>query len=376
MLLFLISAGSIAYVAVGYPLLLGMLARSRGRQVRRSDELPTLSIIIPVYNGSRFIRRKLESVLKCDYPVGKVKILVVSDGSDDLSVDIAKEYADRNVQIISIPRSGKAAALNAAALRSSEQLMVLTDVRQELSPSALRQLVRPFADPTVGVVSGELVLRKGKTQGEADVERYWTHETWMRRQLSLIDSMFGATGPFYAIRTHLFVPVPHDVLLDDMYLPLTAFFKGYRLIVEPEAQAFDYPMTREREFRRKVRTLGGNYQLLLRMPRLLTRRNRLLWHFLSYKVGRLLLPWLFGALFYSSFRLPRPMNRLAIAAQLVVYSLALLDPVIPQSASFKKASSPVRTFLVLMAATIAGLQVLFVPAQRLWRVTDIAAIDS
>ena len=112
------------------------------------------------------------------------------------------------------------------------------------------------------------------------------------------------------------------------------------------------------------------------MPQLLTTRNRLLWHFLSYKAARLLLPWLFGALFFSSFRLPRPVNGLAVAAQVLFYSLALLDPVVPQGALFKKVSSPVRTFLVLMAATITGLKVLFVPAQSLWRVTDIAAIDS
>src|SRR5665213_783321 len=116
MLLFFISAGSIAYVMAGYPLLLGMIARSRGRPVRRSEDLPTLSVIIPVHNGGRFIRRKLESVLKCDYPIEKLEILVVSDGSDDSSVEIATEYTDRHVQVISIPRSGKAAALNAAAL--------------------------------------------------------------------------------------------------------------------------------------------------------------------------------------------------------------------------------------------------------------------
>jgi poly-beta-1,6-N-acetyl-D-glucosamine synthase len=376
MLTFLISAGLVAYVLAGYPAALGLIARRRGRAVRRSDEFPGLTVVIPVHNGSRFLRRKLESVLNTDYPETKLQVLVVLDGCTDASEEIVREYFSRNVRLISLPRSGKPAALNAAALEASGEIMVLTDVRQDLQPDALRKLVRPFCEPAVGVVSGELVLRKGATQAEADIGLYWRYETWIRRQLSLIDSMFGATGPFYAIRRELFVPIPEDILLDDMYLPLSAFFKGYRLVVEQEALAFDYPMTRQREFGRKVRTLAGNYQLLRRMPQLLTPSNRLLWHFLSYKVGRLLLPWLLGVLFYSSFRLPRPLNGIAIGGQIFTYSLALLDPLVAQGSSLKRASSAVRTLVVLMAATIIGLKILFVPPQSLWKVTNIASTDS
>jgi biofilm PGA synthesis N-glycosyltransferase PgaC len=376
MLTFLISAGLIAYVLAGYPAALGLIARRRGRPVRRSTELPAISVVIPVHNGGRFLRRKLESVLNADYPTEKLQVLIMLDGCTDTSEGIAREYFDHNVRFISLPRSGKPAALNAAALQATGEIMVFTDVRQDLHPDALRKLVGPFCEPGIGVVSGELILRTGATQAEADVGLYWRYETWIRRQLSLVDSMFGATGPFYAIRRQLFVPIPNDILLDDMYLPLSVFFKGYRLVVEPEAVAFDYPMTRQREFGRKVRTLGGNYQLLLRMPRLLTPSNRLLWHFLSYKAGRLMLPWLLGALFCSSFRLPRPLNGIAVGAQVFVYSLALLDPLVAQDSFFKKASSPVRTFVVLMAATIMGIKVLFVPPQSLWKVTDIARTDS
>lgn len=376
MLTFLISAGLIAYVLAGYPAALGLIARRRGRPVRRSNQLPAISVVIPVHNGGRFLRRKLESVLNADYPATKLQVLIVLDGCTDTSEGIAREYFDHNVRFISLPRSGKPAALNAAALQATGEIMVFTDVRQDLHPDALRKLVGPFCEPGIGVVSGELILRTGVTQAEADVGLYWRYETWIRRQLSLVDSMFGATGPFYAIRRQLFVPIPNDILLDDMYLPLSAFFKGYRLVVEPEAVAFDYPMTRQREFGRKVRTLGGNYQLLLRMPRLLTPSNRLLWHFLSYKAGRLMLPWLLGALFCSSFRLPRPLNGIALGGQVFVYSLALLDPLVGQDSFFKKASSPVRTFVVLMAATVMGIKVLFVPPQSLWKVTDIARTDS
>jgi cellulose synthase/poly-beta-1,6-N-acetylglucosamine synthase-like glycosyltransferase len=358
---------------LGYPLLLALIARRHGRPLASAGELRTISFIIPVHNGARFLRRKLESILAIDYPGNLIEVLVISDGSTDATKNIAVEFAAAGVQLLLIPRSGKAAALNAAVPRVSGEILVLTDVRQELDPKSLRCLIAPFHDQTVGVVSGELILRSGATQSEADVGLYWRYESWIRRNLSALDSMFGATGPFYAIRRELFKPIPEDILLDDVYLPMTAFFSGYRLVVEPRALAYDYPMTRQREFDRKVRTLGGNYQLLFRMPRLLTLRNRLLWHFLSYKVGRLLLPWLILLTFAASLVLPSPWNRVVVGAELFFCLLALLDSSVPQRSLLKRFSSPARTFLVLMAATVKGLKVLFVPPRALWKVTDIAS---
>lgn len=373
MLLFSVCLALIAYLVLGYPLLLAFLARRHGRPLVTGQELRTVSFIVPVHNGARFLRRKLESILALDYPSELVQILVVSDGSTDATKDIAVEFAGSGVQLLLIPRSGKAAALNSAVPRLSGEILVLTDVRQDLDAQSLRYLVAPFHDQNVGVVSGELTLRSGTTQGEADVGLYWTYESWIRRNLSTLDSMFGATGPFYAIRRELFRPLPEDILLDDMYLPITAFFSGYRLVVEPQALAYDYPMTRQREFDRKVRTLGGNYQLLFRMPRLLTRRNRLLWHFLSYKVGRLLLPWLVLLTFAASIGLPFPWNGIVLGVELLFCLLALVDPSVSQRSLLKRFSSPARTFLVLMAATVKGLKVLFVPPRALWKVTDIAS---
>ena len=373
MLLFWLSAGLISYVIVGYPLLLHLLAHRYRKPFRSGNRLLQISIVIPVHNGGRFLRRKLESILKLDYPPELIEVLVVSDGSVDDTNDIARQFSDYGVQLLSIPRLGKPAALNAAVARVGGEILVLTDVRQELTPESIRWLVAPFADPAVGVVSGELILRDGTTPDEADVGIYWKYESWIRKNLSLLDSMLGATGPFYAIRRSLFQAVPEDILLDDVYLPMTVFFKNFRLVVEPKAIAYDYPMTREREFGRKVRTLGGNYQLLMRMPRLLSPSNRLLWHFLSYKVGRLLLPWLVLTMFLSSVRLPSPWNVLLVGSQVTIGGLALCDSRIPQRSALKRVSSPARTFLVLLAATIQGLKVLFVPPRSLWKVTDIAS---
>jgi poly-beta-1,6-N-acetyl-D-glucosamine synthase len=365
------SALLISYILVGYPVLLGALARRRKGFPATQESRFTVSVVIPVHNGAKFLGRKLDSILTLDYPRELLDILVVADGCTDETVSIAREYADRGVGLLVLPRGGKSAALNAAIPQLSGEILLLTDVRQTLEPESLRRLVARFEDPEIGVVSGELLLRRGTSHDEADVGLYWRYESWIRRSLGAVDSMFGATGPFYAIRSGLFTPIPPDILLDDVYLPMTIFFKGYRLVVEETARAFDYPMTRRREFDRKVRTLGGNYQLLVRMPQLLSLKNRQLFHFVSCKVLRLLLPWLLAALFISSWWLPAPWKWLMIWAQLVAYGLAAWDESVPQTSALKRLSSPFGTFVSFMIATILGLKVLFVPARTLWKVTDI-----
>jgi biofilm PGA synthesis N-glycosyltransferase PgaC len=375
MIVFLISVILIVYVLALYPLLIEVWA-SRKPATTQSAGYRSVSVIIPVHNGGRFLRRKLESVLASEYPRDLLEIIVVSDGSNDETVSIAEEYAGAGITLVNLPRCGKPAALNAGSARASGDILVLTDVRQDLLPQSIWNLTRAFDNPSVGVASGRLLLRHGTTQGEADISRYWHYESWIRQNLSRLDSTFGATGPFYGVRRHLFSPIPEDILLDDVYLPMTVFFQGYRLIVEPKALAYDYPMTPQREYRRKVRTLAGNYQLLLKMPRVLTFRNRMLWHFLSYKVGRLLLPWLFLSVFLASFLLPRPWSNVLVFGQLGAYLLAMFDRLIPQRIWLKRISSPVRTFVVLMIATVNGLRVFFVPPRTLWKVTDIAPIDT
>ena len=244
---------------------------------------------------------------------------VVSDGSTDDTDAIALSFADRGVSLLRVPHGGKPAALNAAIPAASGEILVLTDVRQELAVDCLQTLVNNFADPAVGVVSGHLIIRRGASRDESEVGLYWRYETWIRDNLSRLDSMFGATGPIYAIRKNLARPLPPDILLDDMALPLFAFFEGWRLIVEPAARAYDVPTGRDVEFTRKVRTLAGNWQLLRYQPKLLTPANRMLWHYLSYKLGRLLLPFFLMTIARREFRPHRtaPHNRVVRAVDVL-----------------------------------------------------------
>jgi cellulose synthase/poly-beta-1,6-N-acetylglucosamine synthase-like glycosyltransferase len=372
MVVFIVCACVILYVLAGYPLLLGWLSSRRAPPAVYRSELKTVTVLLAVHNGARFLEQKLDSIAALDYPPELVNVVVISDGSTDETDAIAEGRKDRRVELIRVPRAGKAAALNAGIARATGEILLFTDVRQRLDPASLRLLIECFADPTVGAASGELILMESQTAEQRDVGLYRRYESWIRMRLSRLDSIFGATGCLYAMRRELAVPMPTDTLLDDVYLPIHAFFRGYRLIFEERARAFDFPTTLDVEFRRKVRTLAGNYQIMRAFPALLGLRNRLWIHFVSYKLGRLLLPWLLLGLAVSSFWLPQPVARLALVAQGFFYLVAALDLVVPARSGLKKLSSPARTFVVLVLAAACASVVFFVPPQTLWKETKVA----
>jgi len=373
--LFFCCCAGIVYVVAGYPLLLGWIAARSGIRVDKRPQLKTISILIAVHNGERFLADKLDSVIALDYPRNLTEVYVLSDGSTDGTADVARRYADHGVQLLELPKGGKPAALNAGILQSHGEILILTDVRQVLEPDSVRQLVACFADPTIGVVSGDLPMREGIDLEESNTSLYWRYERQIRKDLGKLGSTFGATGPFYAMRRDLAPVMPVDILLDDMYLPLAAYFRGYRVIVDETARAIEYPFSVQGEFRRKVRTLAGNYQIMVRYPALLTFRNRMLFHFVSYKIGRLMLPWLFLGLFISSFGLPQPLAGILICGQLAFYGLAAADLILAANSPIKRLSTPARTVVTLLAAAALAVSVFFVAPHRLWIVTQARRRD-
>lgn len=359
------------YVIVLYPLLLAARARFGEKPVVKRFEPRRVSVILPVRNGGPWIARKLESLLSLDYPRELVQTVVVSDGSDDDTEKIVRGFSGRGVELVRVPRGGKPAALNAGIARATGEILFFTDVRQLLDRACLKRLVACFADPAVGAVSGYLVVAPGQTREADDVGLYWRYERWIRRNLSRVDSILGATGAVYALRRELAVELPKDLILDDMYLPLAGFFRGKRLILEPDAVAYDYPTALGSEFRRKVRTQAGAYQLTAKMPQLLGPRNRMWLDYVSLKLGRLALPWAMLAVLVGSFGLPPPWRATALSVQAGFYLLAALDGVFPEMSAARKISSPARAFVTLLAAPVFALRIFFVPAESLWPETQV-----
>jgi cellulose synthase/poly-beta-1,6-N-acetylglucosamine synthase-like glycosyltransferase len=363
---FLLAAGFVLYALAGYPLLLWILARYRPKGVQKQFEAKTVTILLPVHNGGQWLGAKLGSILALDYPRDRLQIIVLSDGSTDGTDAVASDFSARGVELIRLPKGGKAKALNRGIDAAKGELLFFTDVRQPLAPDCLLRLVACFADPRVGGACGELIILDGETHEEASVGLYWKVEKWIRRQLSSMGTLLVVTGCVYAIRRELAEHIPAGSLGDDIFLPQAVLRKGYRVVFEEGAKAFDYPTAHPIEFRRKVRTLAALYQYIGRHG-----FGRHWFHFFSYKISRLLLPYALIVTVVSSLFLPRPFADIAIAGQAAFYACALLDPWIPDDWLLKRLSSPIRTFCMLMAASLWAVSVVFVPAAKLWTATQV-----
>jgi GT2 family glycosyltransferase len=373
-IVFVLSVGLLFYLLFGYPLLLAVFPWRHGPPIAKDPaRVRPVTVLLPVYNGAGVLRQKLESILALDYPRHLLDILVISDGSTDATDDIAREFVSSGVRLLRVPRGGKAAALNAGIEQAQGEILFFTDVRQKLAPDSLRHLVACLADPSVGSVTGELHIVTGDRQEETDMSLYWRYEVWARKQMSQIDSIFGATGCIYAMPRQLVAPIPPDTLGDDAAFPLGAFFRGYRMILDGEAKAYDLASPLDSEFQRRMRTLAGLWQNLIRRPELLGFHDRMWLHFVSHKFGRLALPWLALAALTSAFWLRSPWREAALGSAAAVAALAAADPLLPQRWALKRITSPARTTLVMLAASLCSVSVFFMSPQSLWKRTRVGA---
>ena len=330
-ILFWASAALVAYVFVGYPLVLALWALAAGGTgatgaagagatgatgapgAAAAGVEPAVSIVIAVRNEAHRLRARIDNLLSLDYS-GDCQIIVVSDGSTD-DTERSLAGAPANVELVAVPPGGKAAALNVGVARAAHDIVVFADARQTFARDALRMLVAPFADPQVGGVTGELVLdtERGALSGAGEsavgegVGLYWRYEKALRRFESTVGSTLGATGAIYALRRSLWQPLPADTLLDDVLAPMRAVLDGHRVVFEDRAKAFDRASTDARaESRRKIRTVAGNVQILWLQPRLLIPFVNPVWlQYMSHKIGRLMVPYALAALLASSAWLAR-----------------------------------------------------------------------
>jgi len=327
--LFWSSVVFLGYTYVGYPALIGGWARWRPRVPMRSDATPTVSIVIVAHNEGRRIRERLENLISLDYPRDRVEILLASDGSDDDTVEQARAYGSAGVRIFALPsRRGKAATLNQVVPHAVGEVVLLGDARQRFDRRVIRELVANFADPRVGVVSGELEFydETKSSPVQSGVGFYWKYEKFIRAAESAVDSTVGATGAIYALRRGLFEPIAEDTLLDDVIVPMRIVRKGYRVLFERGAIAADRVASDgAEEFTRKVRTIAGNFQLVAREPWVLDpSRNRLWLQTVSHKLLRLASPLFLLIVFLTNLLLAEaPLYGVLLGLQLVFYSSAI-----------------------------------------------------
>lgn len=304
--LFVICLALVVYAYLGYPLvLLAMAGISRlvsRRQIDPDAFEPGVTLFIPAFNEGDVVDAKLENTRNLIYPAGKLKIVWITDGSDDGSAE--KLRAIPGVSVIHRnERRGKVAAMNHGMQETDTPIVMFTDANTMLNSHAIRRIVDLFADSRTGCVSGEKRIRgthleKAVGAGEG---LYWKVESWIKRLESETGSTMGAVGELFAFRRELYEPVAEDTLLDDFTISLSIAQKGYRIKYAPDAWGTETAsVSVAEEMKRKIRIAAGGWQVLFRNPSLLNplRFGMLSFKYISHKVLRwTLVPLCFPLLF-------------------------------------------------------------------------------
>jgi cellulose synthase/poly-beta-1,6-N-acetylglucosamine synthase-like glycosyltransferase len=356
--IFWFSLSMMLYTYIGYPSLITVIAGfKKKRSILAISAYPKVSIIIPVFNEADVIKQKIDNCLKINYPKDKLEILIGSDGSNDGTDKIAQSYTGQGIKFFSTKeRQGKPSTINKLVKASSGEILFFSDARQLIANDALIKLVRNFADPEVGCASGELIYRRGSGITGRGIGLYWEYEKYLRQKESDIYSMIGATGAIYACRKKLFEPLPQDIVLDDVYTPLSIVKKGYRAIFDRTAFAFDdVSVTPREEHIRKKRTLFGNYQIFFRIPDMLNPfKSKLAFQIISHKLLRVLMPFFMVSCFVSNLILAAaPFYSIIFVFQALFYITALIEALFRRR--IRKIFGIPYLFCLLNFSALAGL---------------------
>jgi glycosyltransferase involved in cell wall biosynthesis len=317
----------IVWVYIGYPMVLYVAVRLRRKPVRRARIEPRVSMIITAYNEESDIRRKLQDTLALDYPADRLEIIVASDGSTDATDSIVQEFHP-HVRLVRVEgRLGKTIAQNAAVAVATGEILVFSDVTSVYAPRTIRAMVRNFADPTVGCVSGRVVYEKDPSNAMAfGRATFWDYERRLRMWETAVHSIIGASGCGYAIRASLYVHLDGAASSDFVQAgQVTA--RGYRTVEDPQAVAYEpvESASLSSEVQRRARVAaGGLYGAFLLREMLNPFRHP--WFALelwSHRVLRWLAPVFLLVLFGASIALADdgPIYQLVLFAQLAFYAV-------------------------------------------------------
>ncbi|HKN83038.1 MAG TPA: glycosyltransferase family 2 protein [Pyrinomonadaceae bacterium] len=330
---------AIFYTYAGYPLLLMLTSRLRGKPVRRREFTPPVTVIVAAYNEERDIAQKLENTLALDYPKSKLEVLVTSDCSSDRTDEIVRSFATRGVRLHrQAERLGKTAAQNAAVEKATGEILLFSDATTHYRPDVLRKLMRSFADESVGCVTGNVIYAHDADSSVSHGTRsYWNYEFLLKKHESAITSLIGVCGCMYAVRKSAYIPLYHEAC-SDFLVATTMVRQGLRAVYEPEAVCVEEPNAKaNKELAVRVRIIAQTLADLWRNRDVLNpfRKGFYAVQLLSHKVMRYLVPLFlivllitsgllaFRNLFYAAIFIAQVGFYLAAAASAVMVRLGI-----------------------------------------------------
>lgn len=292
--LFWIGLFIIFYTYLGYGMLLYSMVKVKELFIKPvmpvlPSPLPEVTLFIAAFNEEDIVASKMENCHALDYPADKLKIVWVTDGSNDQTNELLKQYPEVTT-LFHPERRGKTAALNRGIQYVKTPYVIFTDANTMLNKEAIREIVRQFSNPKVGCVAGEKRVETATAQGATAGEGiYWKYESTLKALDYRLYSAVGAAGELFAVRTELFEQMPSDTLLDDFILSLRIAQKGYKIAYCKEAYATETAsLNMKEEEKRKIRIAAGGLQSVWRLRSLFNifRYKTLSFQFVSHRVLR------------------------------------------------------------------------------------------
>jgi len=306
-LLFWILLFIIIYAYLGYTLILLIIVLFKkllaNQKLPAHDNFePEVTLLVAAYNERDCIENKIRNSLELNYPKEKLKLVWVTDGSDDGTPQKLRQY--KNVTVLHEEvRKGKINAMNRAVRYIKTPIIIFSDANTNLNRNSVREITNIFRDKSVGCVAGEkriITLKKEKAVGAGE-GIYWQYESVIKSLESQLNSVMGAAGELFAIRTELYDNVKEDTILDDFTISLEIAKKGYKIKYAPDAFASESgSLSIKEELKRKYRIASGGLQTLFRMTEILNvfKYGMLSFQYFSHKVLRwTLVPFSFILIF-------------------------------------------------------------------------------
>lgn len=336
--IFISSALAPVYTYLIYPIILRVLPK---KHFKESDSYyPTVTVLIAAYNEEKVIKEKIENLERIKYPKELIEFIIASDGSTDDTVRIAKKsIKNSNIRIIDLPRGGKVSALNRLLFEAKGEIIVFSDANTMYDSEAILNLVKHFIDERIGCVNGQLKYKITETSGEGAKSEsfYWRYENWVKEQESKIGRLSGANGAIYAIKAGIIKKIEDGVINDDFYISTKVMEKGYAVIMDKSAIAYESPNDNlEDQFNRHVRDGAGHYQALkIFWKMLLPQKGTFV--YISHRVVKWLVPFTNILFFIVNIFL---INKscfffIVFTLQVIVYAVLLLYHIAIKKRVFK-----------------------------------------
>lgn len=335
--IFLIFLGLLLYTYIGYGIIASIVAFFQSI-FKKTDELPLLNtqlpevtLIIPAYNEADILFKKFNNSCSLDYPPHLLKIIAITDGSNDDTINIVQSFPQIQ-HLHQTERAGKMAAINRAMLFVQSPIVVFSDANTLLNNNAIREIIQHYTNPKIGGVAGEKKVMTNLSNnlvGEGE-GIYWKYESAMKQLDSNLYTVIAAAGELFSLRTALYKPLPNDTILDDLMLAIQTCKQGFRIIYEKNAFAIEPPSINLAEEKiRKVRIASGAAQAIARLGILPSYSNWMLnFQYFSRRIIRWLIsPIALPIVFFSNYFLVFYYNQtnwllLSLALQIFFYCIA------------------------------------------------------